>query len=467
MVVDEGLLAPVRAGVPMEALVSDDAWLEAMVEVELALARAQARLGIIPVATAERITVAVGTHRFDARTLARASRDAANPVVAFVGELQRVVAEVDSVAADYVHWGSTSQDILDTATMLVARRALTAIIADLDASIDALAGLGERHRDTVMAARTLGMHAVPTTFGARVASWVLGLLDARERLLQVRDHHLPIQFGGAAGTFASYVECAHRSGGALSTAPAAEIYARLTGELAAELSLAQGTAPWHGVRTPLADLAAALAVTSGALGKFAVDVITQSRTELMEVSEPVAAGRGESSAMPQKRNPVLATLIRSASMQVPALASTVFGAMLAEDERSAGAWHAEWHPLRECLLLVGGSAHTAAELSAGLRADPSRMGRILDLSAGQLVSERLSIVLTPLLGRVRSKKMLQAAAFEADDTGRPLADVLAENPAIRAHLDPAEIRDLLRPETYLGLAPDLIDLVLSRQPGRR
>ncbi|MFI5781865.1 3-carboxy-cis,cis-muconate cycloisomerase [Nocardia sp. NPDC051570] len=462
MVVDKGLLAPVRAGVPMEAVVSDDAWLEAMLEVELALARAQARLGIIPVEAVGQITAAVRTHRFDTRAIAEAARGAANPVVAFVRELQRVVAEFDPASADYVHWGSTSQDIFDTATMLTAARALSAIIADVEASVDSLARLGYAHRDTLMAARTLGMHAVPTTFGARVASWIQGLLDARDRLHRVREHGLPVQLGGAAGTFASYVECARRSGGELADASAMRIQARLTDEFAAELGMPAAVAPWHSVRTPLADLAAALVTTSGALGKFAVDVISQSRTEVMEVYEPAAAGRGESSAMPQKRNPVLATMIRTASLQVPALASTVFAAMLAEDERSPGAWHAEWQPLRECLLLVGGSAHTAAELADGLRAVPDRMSASLASSQGQLVSERLSIRLTPLLGRVAAKKVLQTAAFEAEETGSSLADVLADYAMVRDHLDIEEIHDLLRPENYLGTAPDLIDRVLGR-----
>ncbi|MFJ4651861.1 adenylosuccinate lyase family protein [Nocardia sp. NPDC088792] len=458
---DSGLLSPVRAGAPVEDLVSDDAWIEAMLEVELALARAQARLGIIPADVVGPIHLAVRSHRFDARALARASRGAANPVVAFVRELQRVVAEVDPGSAGLVHWGSTSQDIFDTATMLIAARALTAIIEDLEASVHALTGLGDRHRDTLLAARTLGMHAVPTTFGARVASWIQGLLDGADRLLRVRDG-LPVQLGGAAGTFASYIECARRSGGEFATASATEIQARLTGELAAELSLAQPVSAWHSVRTPIADLAGALATTSGALGKFAIDVISQSRTEVMEVSEPAAAGRGESSAMPQKRNPVLATMIRTASLQVPALAATLFAAMPAEDERSPGAWHAEWQPLREILLLVGGSAYTAAELAAGLQADPDRMSRTLALSHGQVMAERLSIRLTPLLGRAEAKKVLQTAAFEAEETGTGLAEILAANAAVRNHLGVEEIHELLRPETYLGVAPDLIDLVLGR-----
>ncbi|WP_228837054.1 3-carboxy-cis,cis-muconate cycloisomerase family FAD/NAD(P)-binding protein [Nocardia brasiliensis] len=459
---DNGLLAPVRAGVPMRRLVSDDAWIAAMVDVELALVRAQARLGIVPAAAAQGIARAVRTYRFDADALAQAARDAANPVVAFVAELHRAVAAVDPAAADYVHRGSTSQDILDTATMLIAARAVAAVIDDLDGVIDALARLARAHRDTPIAGRTLGMHAVPTTFGAKVAVWMQGLLDARDRLSRVATSGLPVQLGGAAGTYASYVECARISDSGLAVAAPAEIYERLTAEFATELALTPAPVPWQTVRTPIADLAMALAVASGALGKFAVDVITQSRTEIAEVFEPAAAGRGESSAMPQKRNPVLATLIRSAALQVPALASILLGAMLAEDERPAGAWHAEWQPLRECLLLVGGAAHTAVELAEGLTADAARMKSNLATTQGQVLAERLALRLAPLLGKEAAKKVLQVAAFEAQQSGRSFSDVLAEDSAVRTHLSEQEVTELLRPETYLGAAAAFVDRVLNR-----
>ncbi|MGW4353492.1 lyase family protein [Nocardia sp. NPDC004582] len=461
MTVECGLLAPVGAGTPVESLLGDDAWIEAMLEVELALARAEARLGMIPDAVTGHLATAVREHEFDAREIARAARGAANPVVCFVERLHAAVADVDPVSADYVHYGSTSQDILDTATMVIASRVLAVIVADLDAILAALAELARRHRDTPIAGRTLARHAVPTTFGAKVAVWMQGLLDARERLARVRGT-LPVQLGGAAGTLASYIECARCAESELSDAPAAEIVERLTGEFAAELSLAASAAPWHTVRTPVADLAAALAVTSGTLGKLAVDVISQSRDETAELTEPAAPGRGESSAMPQKRNPVLSTMIRAAALQVPALASTLFGALLAEDERSAGTWHAEWQPLRECLLLVGGAAHTAVELATGLIADADRMAENLSLTEGQIAAERLSIRLAPLLGKPIAKKALQAASFEARANTRPLAEVLAESPDIAGHLSKPELIELLRPENYLGAAPDLVDRVLRR-----
>ncbi|WP_327145290.1 3-carboxy-cis,cis-muconate cycloisomerase family FAD/NAD(P)-binding protein [Nocardia sp. NBC_01327] len=459
---DLGLLAPVRAGVPIAQRLGDDAWIDAMVDVELALARAQERLGVIPAGASQGMARALQEHHLDVRAIAHAARGAANPVVAFVEELHRVVAQIDPVNAEYVHWGATSQDIFDTATMLIAGRAVSTIIADVNATIDALARLAHTHRDTPVAGRTLAMHAVPTTLGAKVANWIHALIGARDRLDRTLRTGLPVQLGGAAGTFASYVECARLGAPDLATADAGQIYDMLTGEFAAELSMTAPIAPWHTVRTPIADLAAALAVTAGALGKVALDVITLARTEVVELHEPAAAGRGASSAMPQKRNPALSTLIRAAALQVPALASTLFAAMLAEDERPAGAWHSEWQPLRECLLLVGGAAYTAVELAQGLTADVGRMRANLELTQGQIVSERLSIRLAPLLGKSVAKKTLQAAAFEAYSGGRELVDVLAEDATVRAHFTATELAALLRPEDYLGAAPQLVDRIIDR-----
>lgn len=461
MTIECGLLSPVGVGTPVESLLGDDAWIEAMLEVEMGLARAQSRLGIVPAIVTEHLAIAVREHHFDPREIAAAARGAANPVVTFVERLHAAVADVDPVSANYVHYGSTSQDILDTATMLIASRVLSVIIADLDTMLGSLAELAEQHRTTPMAGRTLAMHAVPTTFGAKVAVWMQGILDARERLVRVRAA-LPVQLGGAAGTLASYIECARCAVSELSQAPSGEIMERLTQEFATELALTTTATPWHTVRTPIADLASALALTAGVLGKVAVDVISQSRTEIAELLEPAAAGRGESSAMPQKRNPVLSTMIHAAALQVPGLAGTLFGTLVAQDERPAGSWHAEWHPLRQCLLLVGGAAHTAVELTAGLTADPDRMRANLASTEGQIVSERLVIRLAPLLGKPVAKKTLQSASYESQTTSRPLAEILAESPDIAVHFTKPELAELLSPENYLGAAPDLVDRVLRR-----
>ncbi|MBT2275891.1 class-II fumarase/aspartase family protein [Rhodococcus qingshengii] len=456
---DTGLLSPVHAGLPIENVVSDDAWITAMLDTEVALATAQCDLGIIPHTALVDIAHAARTHIFDTRALAIASRGAANPVVVFVEELTRAVEAIDTDSANYVHRGSTSQDILDTAAMLITARATTLIIGDLERCVHALTDLARTHRTTVMAARTLAMHAVPTTFGAKIAVWINGLLDARDRLTTLRTQ-LPVQLGGAAGTLASYVEVAEV--GHPDPLGAGDVRTALTARFARHLDLTAPPAPWHTTRTPIADTAAAMNITSGALGKIAVDVLSMARTEVLEVREPAAAGRGESSAMPQKRNPAMSTLVRSAALQVPALTSMMFQSMLAEDERPAGAWHAEWRPLRETLLLVSGAAATAAELVEGLTPDTGRMLTNLELTGGQIVSERLSAVLAPLAGKTHTKKLLQKAAFAAQETGRPLSLILADDPAVNAHLPLEVIESLLDPYNYLGAAPDIVDDALAR-----
>ncbi|MFJ9344289.1 lyase family protein [Streptomyces sp. NPDC101733] len=488
---DTGLLSPVRAGTPVEAAVADEAWLRAMLDAEAALARAQARLGTLPPTAAEAITAAAGADRFDARALALASRETANPVVGLVRELGRVVAEADPKAAEYVHRGSTSQDVFDTGAMLVARRALALIRADLGRTARALANLAARHRDTPMAGRTLALHAVPTTFGLKAAGWRELVLQA-DRRLGVVEADLPVSLGGAAGTLAGYLEYAaldgprearssaqtsaqalsQTSAQALSQAPAQAVpdrggdvgagdyLDRLVDAFARETGLARPVLPWHALRTPLADLAAALAFTTGALGKIAVDVQSLARTEVGEVGEPAVAGRGSSSAMPHKRNPVLATLIRSAALQVPALAGALTQCLVTEDERSAGVWHAEWNLLRDCLRLAGGAAHTAVELAEGLVVRPERMRANLSLTGSQVVSERVAAVLAPLLGRDRAKALLTEASLSAEETGGPLHTVLAALPEVAAHLDDRKLAALLDPAAYTGAAGALVDRAL-------
>lgn len=338
-----------------------------MLDAEAALARAQAGLGTLPGTAAEAITRAARAEHLDLRAVALAARETANPVVALVQELTRVVAEQDTQgtgAAEYVHRGSTSQDIFDTGAMLVAARTLKLIRADLARTAEALARLAGEHRDTAMAGRTLALQAVPTTFGLKAAGWRQLLLDADRRLARVQDGGLPVSLGGAAGTLAGYLEYARIDGAGRQLEPGAYLD-DLVEAFAAETGLARPALPWHVLRTPIADLAAALAFTAGALGKIAIDVQNLARTEVAEVAEPAVAGRGSSSAMPHKRNPVLSTLLRSAALQVPVLATGLVQCLVAEDERSAGAWHAEWQLLRECLRLVGGAAHTAVELAEG------------------------------------------------------------------------------------------------------
>jgi 3-carboxy-cis,cis-muconate cycloisomerase len=429
---DTGLLAPGRAGSPAACATGDTAWLQALLDAEAALTRAQAALGLAPTGAARAVTRAADAGRFDVRSLAERARAGGNPVIPLVGDLTKAVGEeYGEEYGTYVHRGATSQDIMDTATMLVAARTLDPVLGDLDRTAAALARLSAEHRDTAMPGRTLTQHAVPTTFGLKAAGWRSLVLDARDRVRAVRDS-LPAQLGGAAGTLAAFGAYGASDPTAL---PAA--YAR-------ELGLRAPDLPWHTLRTPVADLAGCLAFTAGALGKVAVDVLTLSRTEIAEVAEGSGGG---SSAMPHKSNPVRSTLIASAARRAPQLAATLYGSLAAEDERPAGAWHAEWEPLRDLLRLVGGAARDAVELAEGLRTRPETMREHLDLTQGLIVSERLSAELAPVLGRARAKELLTRLAAE----GRPLAEA-------------PELADVdLDPTHYTGSAGALTDRALERR----
>ncbi|MFD8232258.1 3-carboxy-cis,cis-muconate cycloisomerase [Streptomyces sp. NPDC059696] len=425
---DTGLLAPGWADSAAASATGDEAYLRALLDAEAALTRAQAATGLAPVEAATVVTEAAGAAAFDLRSLAGRARAGGNPVIPLVADLTEAVGET---YGPYVHRGATSQDIMDTATMLVAARALDVVLADLGRTEQALARLAAEHRDTVMPGRTLTQHAVPTTFGLKAAGWRSLVLDARDRVRAVRES-LPAQLGGAAGTLAAF-----GAYGASDPTALPEVYAR-------ELGLRAPDLPWHTLRTPVADLAGCLACTAGALGKLAVDVLTLSRTEIAEVAEGSGGG---SSAMPHKSNPVRSTLIASAARRAPQLAATLYGAMAAEDERPAGAWHAEWEPLRDLLRLVGGAARDAAELVRGLRVRPEVMREHLDLTHGLIVSERLSAELAPVLGRARAKELLTRLA----SAGQPLSEA-PESAGV--DLDPAH---------YTGSAGALTDRALERR----
>ncbi|MCL3992707.1 3-carboxy-cis,cis-muconate cycloisomerase [Streptomyces lavenduligriseus] len=437
---DTGLLAPGRGAAAAVSETGDSAYLRALLDAEAALTRAQAALGLAPPEAAAAVTEAADPARFDLRSLAARAAGGGNPVIPLAADL---TAAVGAEYGSYVHRGATSQDIMDTATMLVAVRALGPVLADLGRAERALARLAAGHRDTVLPGRTLTQHAVPTTFGLKAAGWRALVLDARDRLTRVRDS-LPAQLGGAAGTLAAF-----QAYGAPDPAGLTEAYAREVGLAAPEL-------PWHTLRTPIADLAGCLAFTAGALGKLAVDVLTLSRTEIGEVSE---GGGGGSSAMPHKANPVRATLLASAARQAPQLAATLYGCLAAEDERPAGAWHAEWEPLRDLLRLVGGAAGQAAELAEGLRVHPDAMRNDLGRTRGLIVSERLTAVLAPVLGRARAKELLTELARRAHDENRPLRELLEQQEEL-AGIDLAGATD---PARYTGFAGTLTDRALERR----
>ncbi|WP_051125017.1 lyase family protein [Amycolatopsis benzoatilytica] len=441
---DSGLLSPVRAGTPAEAATGDRAFTAALLAAEAALARAQARLGTIPAEAAARITAAAqqlaGT--IDVVSLARDARATGNPVVSLVRTLSAEVPDL----ADYVHRGSTSQDIVDTAMMVIARDTVQLIVADLTTTAAELATLARAHRDTVMPGRTLTAHAVPTTFGLKAAVWRQGVLESARRL---RALTFPVSMGGAAGTLAAYVQYGDGTD---------DYVDRLVTAFAEETALAAPLLPWHADRTPVAELAAALAAASTALGKIAVDVQVLARTEIAEATEATGGG---SSAMPHKQNPVRSALIRSAALQVPVLAAGVTQCGLAEDERSAGVWQAEWQLLRECLRLAGGAAYTAADLAQGLTVHAEHMRENVELTNGLIVSERLSAALAPILGKARAKDLLGGASRRAIEENRSLAEVLAEIPEITDAVDPATLADLLEPARYVGAAGRLVDRALA------
>ncbi|WP_037772303.1 3-carboxy-cis,cis-muconate cycloisomerase [Streptomyces sp. FXJ7.023] len=441
---DDGtsLLAPGWAGSQVASATGDRAYLRALLDAEAALTRAQAAVGAAPAEAADAVSGAADPAAFDARSLAERARAGGNPVIPLVADLTAAGGEP---YGPYVHRGATSQDVLDTATALVAARALDLLLPDLTRTERALARLAAEHRDTPMAGRTLTQHAVPTTFGLKAAGWRTLVLDARDRITAVRDT-LPVQLGGAAGTLAAL-------GAYGATDPVA-----LTAAYARELGLRAPLLPWHTLRTPVADLAGCLAFAAGALGKIAADVLTLARTEIGEVAEGSGGG---SSAMPHKANPVRSTLIAAAARRAPQLAATLYGSLVAEDERPAGAWHAEWESLRDLLRLTGGAARDAAELTERLRVRPGVMRAHLGLTHGLIVSERLSAELAPVLGRARAKELLTELARRAYREDRPLGELLSDVPELRdSGLDLAALTD---PARYTGCAGALTDRALERR----
>jgi 3-carboxy-cis,cis-muconate cycloisomerase len=442
-----GLLGPLFGGSRADAELTDRAWLRAMLDAERALAVASARAGAVPDQAAAAVAGACHAGRFDPDDLGRRALDAGNPVVPLVRDLTAAVAEAAGPeAARWVHHGATSQDIMDTAASLVAARALAPILDDLGGAAEAAAGLADRHRATAMAGRTLGQQALPITFGLKAAGWLVALDEAAAGLGRARER-LAAQLGGAAGTLAALGP---------EGVEAARWYA-------AELGLAEPVLPWHTNRVRVAELAGALGVAAGVLGKVALDVTLLAQTEVAEATE---AAPGGSSTLPHKRNPVGSVLVTAATRRAPGLVATLLAAMAQEHERATGAWHAEWEPLAELLRLVGGAAARGRELLAGLEVHPDRMRAGLEVTGGQLLAEPVAAALAGALGRVGAQDLVRRLSRQAADTGRPLGEVLAGDPTVRSHLEEADIGRLLDPQGYLGSAGQLIDRALATHQGR-
>ncbi|TQL45025.1 3-carboxy-cis,cis-muconate cycloisomerase [Homoserinimonas aerilata] len=454
---DSGMLSPGWANTNVNTIVGDRAWIEAALEVEAALARCQGELGIIPREAAATIEAVAGSLRIDPRTLAVGVAETSNPAITLVQELQRAVERDSPGASDHVHLGATSQDVLDSATMLVCRRALFELDATLSRARANAAQLIARHGDAPMAGRTVTQHAVPMTFGVKVAAWLNALVDAQTELGRLLDDGLPLSLAGASGTLAAYAAYGSRA----TNGPFDPF--TLVDAVAEELALDAHYQPWHTVRTPIARIASTLTLVSGALGKIASDVHVMSRTEIAEVVEGLGDGGGISSSMPQKLNPVRTVLVLSAARQVPSLALVLHQAMLAEDERSAGAWQSEWQPLRDALRLVLGSASHLDELLATLRVDEQRMRANLDLTGPAIVSERLNVALTPLIGKLQAKHVLRRLLLDGSATGEGLVSALqGELTALGVDPGDLDLERLLDPADYLGASAEIARRALLR-----
>jgi 3-carboxy-cis,cis-muconate cycloisomerase len=432
----------------------DAAWLQAMLDAEAALARALEQAGLAPAGAGAAVTQAARADRFDAGQLGAQAALTGNPVPALVRALTE---RVPGFARPAVHQGATSQDILDTAAMLVARRAAAVIEADLAAAAVAAARLAAEHSGTVMAGRTLLQQAVPVTFGLVAAGWLTAIDEARARLAAVRSARLAAQLGGAAGTLASL-------------GPAGPGVARC---FAAELGLPAPVLPWHTDRLRVIELAAALAGVCAALGKVARDVTLLAQSEVGEVSEgdppdgaPGSDHAGGSSAMPHKRNPVAAVVILGCARRAPGLLATLAAAAEQEHQRAAGAWHAEWEPLGDLLRLTGSAASWSASLLAGLHVDPARMAANLAAAGGLPMAEHLTAVLAPALGRLAAHDLIARASRRAAQDGRALADVLLQTPEFAgpiraAGLTELQVIDALEPSSYLGAAVTFVAAALA------
>lgn len=426
---------------PMREVFNSRSFIQRCVECEVALARAQARLGVIPAEAARGIAATAERHVLDLDRLRRDTEIVGYPVLPLVEQLADAAGE----AGRYLHWGATTQDIMDTATVLQVRAAIAVIETGLDETIEALRSLAERHRDTPMAGRTHLQHALPITFGYKAAVWLSSLLRHRERVEQMKARVLVVEFSGASGTLASLGDK-----GLLVQA-----------ELAKVLGLAAPTITWHACRDGLAETVQVLGLIAGSLGKIALDVSIMMTTELGEVAEPFVRHRGASSTMPQKRNPISCELIIAASKMVRQHAGLMLDALAHDFERATGPWHLEWSAVPESFALTSGALAQAAFLLSGLEVHPERMRENLGVTRGLIVAEAVMMALAPIVGRQGAHDLVYAGCREAAETGASLFEVLARDEAVVAPLGVERLRSLTDPANYLGAAGAMVDRVLQ------
>ena len=429
----------------MREVFCDQGRVQAMLDFEAALARAEARVGQIPQSAVAPIEAACRAELYDFAALGEAIATAGNSAIPLVRALGKQIAQRDAEAERYVHLGATSQDVMDSGLVLQLRRAVQLLEQDLLRLGDLLAAQATRHADTPLAGRTWLQHATPVTLGMKIAGWLGAVTRSRERLQQLKPRLLVLQFGGASGTLAALGEQA---------LPIARA-------LAEELQLRLPEQPWHTQRDRLVEFASVLGLLAGSLGKLGRDISLLMQTEAAEVFEPAAPGKGGSSTMPHKRNPVGAAVLISAATRVPGLLATMFTAMPQEHERSLGLWHAEWDTLPDICCLVSGALQQALLVAEGLQVDSARMARNLDLTRGLVLAEAVSIELAQRLGRETAHHLLEQCCKRAVEEQRHLREVLADDARVCAELSAAELDRLMDPAHYLGQAQAWVERAVA------
>ncbi len=440
-----GLLDLLFSTENMRALFSDHSRIQGMLTFEGALARACARAGVIP----EQAAVTISEHcraaavNFD--ELARGAEQSGNLAIPLVKALTALVERDDAEAAQFVHWGATSQDVIDTGLTLQIRDGLDLIEADLTRLAGAYQYLASAHQSTLLAGRTWMQQAAPITFGLKVAGWLSAVKRDQRRLRELRPSALVLQLGGAVGSLAAFGDKG----------------LEIASALAIELSLAEPDIPWHAHRDRVVEVATTLGLLVGTLGKIAHDLSLLSQSEIVEASEPSAPGRGGSSTMPQKRNPIGAAVALAAAKRVPGLVATMLAAMPQEHERGLGGWQAEWETLPEIFLLTSGALHRMVEVAEGLDVDAERMRANLDVTRGLIFAEAVSMALARHVGRQRAHHLVREATQRATNQHLHLRDALASDEAITAHLSSGELDQLFDPRLAAGLSEELVKRVLD------
>jgi 3-carboxy-cis,cis-muconate cycloisomerase len=439
------LLDPMFRWEEVAKLFRDDTYLQRMLDFEAALAQAEASSGIIPSSAANAIAAKCRVELFAKEKLAEAASLAGNLAIPLVKQLKALVAIENQDAAGFVHWGATSQDVLDTALVLQLREALLLMSVDLENLCARLAKMADQHRLTPIVARTWMQHAIPSTLGIKFAGWLDALGGHRERFREVQNRCLVLQFGGAAGTLATLGS----QGG---------VVAR---HLSERLKLALPQMPWHSHRDRLAEIATTLGLLTGTLGKIARDISLHRQTEIDELREPAEESRGGSSTMPHKRNPVACAMILAASVRMPGLVSIMLSAMIQEDERGLGGWHAEWETLPEIVCLTSAALHQLATLIPQLEIDVKRMRGNLEVTKGLIFAEAITAALGDKIDRLQARELIDAASERATKEKRHLRDVINHDQKIAKHLTAQQLDKLFDPRNYTGIASEFIDAAIK------